>query len=156
MQSTKERAMSKTAFFLPMLGAAILIAAGCGGSSAKSSSSGAPIKTITIDETQYSLSPGAVSVLQPGTYVLKAQNKGTIKHAIAIEGQGLDKDSATIGPGESTTLTVTITKPGNYELYCPVDGHKKLGMKGTLTLGSGGGGTTTGTTTQQTKGGYGY
>ena len=25
-------------------------------------------------------------------------------------------------------------KPGKYEFYCPVDGHKAAGMKGTLTV----------------------
>jgi len=30
---------------------------------------------------------------------------------------------------------VTLPKAGTYEIYCPVDGHKGLGMKGTITVG---------------------
>jgi uncharacterized cupredoxin-like copper-binding protein len=31
-------------------------------------------------------------------------------------------------------VTVDL-KAGKYEFYCPVDGHKQAGMKGTLTVG---------------------
>jgi len=30
-------------------------------------------------------------------------------------------------------VTVTL-KPGTYQFYCPVPGHKAAGMKGTLTV----------------------
>jgi hypothetical protein len=43
---------------------------------------------------------------------------------------------------------VTFTKNGSYEMYCPIDGHKAQGMKGTVTVGSAGG--TGGMTTQET------
>jgi hypothetical protein len=33
---------------------------------------------------------------------------------------------------------VTLPKNGTYEMYCPVDGHKALGMKGKLTVGGSG------------------
>jgi uncharacterized cupredoxin-like copper-binding protein len=54
-------------------------------------------------------------------------------HGIAIEGQGVDKDGRTVGPGGTSKLTVTL-KPGTYTFYCPVPGHEAAGMKGTLTV----------------------
>jgi uncharacterized cupredoxin-like copper-binding protein len=54
-------------------------------------------------------------------------------HAIAIEGNGVDKDGATVQPGGTSTVTVRL-KPGRYTFYCPVDGHEDQGMKGTLTV----------------------
>jgi uncharacterized cupredoxin-like copper-binding protein len=41
-----------------------------------------------------------------------------------------------IEPGKSATLKVDITKPGTYEFYCPIDGHKQQGMKGEIKVGS--------------------
>lgn len=56
-----------------------------------------------------------------------------LQHAIAIEGGGVDKDGAVVQPGGSSKVTVTL-KPGTYEFYCPVPGHKAAGMKGTITV----------------------
>jgi len=53
---------------------------------------------------------------------------------IAVEGSGIDKKGPTAtSQGSSSTLTVTL-KAGTYTFYCPVDGHKAAGMKGTLTV----------------------
>src|SRR5436189_3197802 len=60
-----------------------------------------------------------------------------IAHGIAVEGKGVDKDgtggTSGVAPGKTSTLAVTL-KPGSYTFYCPVDGHKAGGMKGTLTV----------------------
>ena len=55
------------------------------------------------------------------------------QHGIAVKGNGVDKDGAIVGPGATTTITVTL-KPGRYHFYCPFDGHAKAGMKGVLTV----------------------
>jgi uncharacterized cupredoxin-like copper-binding protein len=142
---------------LPSLGAVVVVAAlagGCGGSSNKSaassaststttsaapSSGGTVIKTVTVHEKEYKLTPDTISLSKPGTYVFKGVNDGTTAHALAVEGNGVDQDAAEISPGSSGTLKVTLPKKGTYEIYCPVDGHKGLGMKGTLTVGGSGG-----------------
>lgn len=70
-----------------------------------------------------------------GTVTLDMKNPSSsgIPHAIAIEGNGVDKDGATVQPGGSSTVTVKL-KPGTYTFYCPVPGHKQAGMEGTLTV----------------------
>jgi uncharacterized cupredoxin-like copper-binding protein len=55
------------------------------------------------------------------------------QHGIAVEGNGVDKDGQIVSPGSKSTVTVTL-KPGTYEYYCPVPGHKAAGMKGTLVV----------------------
>jgi plastocyanin len=60
-------------------------------------------------------------------------NPSSIPHAVEIEGHGVEEESGTIGEGETTKVTATV-KPGEYEYYCPVDGHKAAGMTGTLTV----------------------
>jgi uncharacterized cupredoxin-like copper-binding protein len=54
-------------------------------------------------------------------------------HGIAVEGKGVDKDGKIVQPGGTSTVTVTL-KPGTYEFYCPVPGHKQAGMEGKLTV----------------------
>jgi plastocyanin len=133
-----------------LLGAVVVVVAavsgGCGGGSknktASTSSSVASgdsvIRTVSVHETEYKLAPSAISLEKPGTYVFKGVNDGTVAHALAVEGNGVDKDSADISPGSSGTLRVTLPKAGTYEIYCPVDGHKGLGMEGKITIGKAG------------------
>ena len=61
-------------------------------------------------------------------------NPSPVPHAIAIEGNGVDKDGQTVATGGHSTVTVDL-KPGTYSFYCPVPGHEAAGMKGTLTVG---------------------
>ncbi|WP_426362034.1 plastocyanin/azurin family copper-binding protein [Streptomyces sp. E-08] len=120
--------------------------AACGGGSGGGSSSGT---TTPPPPAQKSTAPaGATRVtadladfritlsrqtFTPGTYAFVATNTGHHEHALEVEGPGGENRSNTISPGESTTLTVTL-KDGKYEIYCPVDGHKDLGMKTEITV----------------------
>jgi plastocyanin len=141
-----------------LLAVAALAIAGCGGSSNNGNSGGGgggggsstPTSTPTSNSASSSSSGGGRSVpvaadpngaLKFTTTTLKAKagtvtfdftNKSSVPHAIAIEGHGVDKDGKVV-TGGSNTLTVKL-KPGKYEFYCPVDGHKAAGMKGTLTV----------------------
>jgi plastocyanin len=140
--------------FLPLS----LLLAACGGSSSPSAGGGPVLQTIQISETEYSLSPGTVTVSKTGTYKFRVTNKGTIAHALEVEGNGVEEKTGDIQPGASATLQAVLSKGGSYDLYCPIGGHRSQGMQGTVTVGSGSGsgGTTTndgGTTTSR---GYGY
>ncbi|MEV0410046.1 cupredoxin domain-containing protein [Streptomyces sp. NPDC050448] len=69
-----------------------------------------------------------------GAYTFTVKNTGHQDHALEVEGPGAEQRSKTLAPGESDKLDVTL-KDGTYELYCPVDGHKDLGMKTEITVG---------------------
>jgi len=75
-----------------------------------------------VDLSQNTIAAG------PATFTIT--NVGSIPHALEVEGQGIEQETALIQPGATATLTV-ILKPGTYEVYCPVgeDSHKKLGMQ---------------------------
>jgi plastocyanin len=126
---------------------AALLLAGCGGSSNSSSvASGNVMQTVQISEKEFSLTPSTVTLSKTGTYAFRITNNGTITHALEIEGNGVEEKSGDIQAGSSVTLTATFGRNGSYEIYCPIDGHKAQGMRGTLTVGTGTG--NSGTTTE--------
>ena len=123
--------------------ASVLALAGCGGddssssgsgsSSSSSSSSGGgstiavaadPGGALKFDKSKLNAKAGSVTI--------EFTNDSKLPHAVAVEGNGVDKAGKTITGGKNS-LTVDL-KPGTYEFYCPVDGHRAAGMKGTLVV----------------------
>jgi uncharacterized cupredoxin-like copper-binding protein len=61
-------------------------------------------------------------------------NPSSLTHAIGVSGHGIDKDGKPATPkGGKSTVTVTLKK-GTYAFYCPIDGHRSAGMKGTIVV----------------------
>jgi uncharacterized cupredoxin-like copper-binding protein len=139
-----------------LLAATALIAAGCGGdddNSSDNSSNSSGAQGNTTDNTQSSGTGGggASSTVKltadPGgalkfdTTKLSAKagkvtvvmdNPSSTPHAVEVEGNGVEEETKTLTQG-TAKMTVDL-KPGKYEFYCPVDGHKEAGMEGTLTV----------------------
>ena len=101
------------------------------------------IKTVAIKESDFKLSPSRVTLSKPGTYAFKAENNGSVQHSLEIEGKGVKSEGGEAGeakleqalnPGQSGVLTVSFQKSGTYEMYCPVDGHEQMGMKGKVVV----------------------
>jgi uncharacterized cupredoxin-like copper-binding protein len=124
------------------LAALALVAAGCGGggkkSTAKPAAPAAKGAGVTIRESEYKLTPANPKVAKTGAVSFQVSNNGTISHALEVEGPKGEARLHTLKPGSSGTLTVDLSKPGKYEFYCPIDGHKKLGMKGEVVVAGGG------------------
>jgi len=162
--------------FAPLIivASAALALSACGSSSSGETNSAASpggAKEVSVSATEFSFDPGTIQIDQPGTYTFTLTNDGSIQHALEIEGQGVEEETENVDPGSSGQVTVTFSKTGTYEFYCPVDGHRDQGMEGALTVGaaSGGAGTTEdngggtqtedsggGTDTEDSGGGYGY
>jgi plastocyanin len=98
--------------------------------------------TATLSEWKVELSARRIDA---GTVTFTIANGGSIPHALEVEGEGIEQETAVIQPGSSATLTLTL-KPGTYEVYCPVgeDSHKKLGMDTRLTVVASSGATSSG------------
>jgi plastocyanin len=109
-----------------------------GGSTTKQSSSGGgggggggqtlkltadPGGALKFDKTSLTAKAGKVTVVM--------DNPSTLPHAIEVEGNGIEIKGDTVTKGGVSKASGTL-KPGDYEFYCPVDGHKQAGMKGTL------------------------
>ena len=120
--------------------------AGCGSNDGSSASSSGARSTVEVHLSEFKLDPSHVSVDQPGTYTFKAVNDGQYVHALELEGHGVEEKTDDIQPGESAEFTVDLKEAGDYELYCPVDGHRGKGMDGAVDVGgtgAGAGATTT-------------
>ena len=86
-----------------------------------------PGGALKFDKSNLSAKAGKVTI------VMDNPSSSGIPHAVAVEGNGVDKDGETVQPGGKSTVSVTL-KPGKYTFYCPVPGHEAAGMKGTLTV----------------------
>ncbi len=121
-------------------GAAALVLAACsGGGGGRTggttpSHSANPGTRVAVTETEYALKLSRSS-FAPGTYTFVSGNHGRITHALSIDGPGVeDARTKNLQSGQEGTLTVHLSK-GTYDLYCPVDGHKQLGMDQHIEVG---------------------
>ena len=100
-------------------------AGGGGGGATKLKLTADPSGALKFDKTELSAKPGKVTIVM--------DNPSSVPHAVEVEGKGVEEETKTLTKG---TADVTVDlKPGNYEFYCPVDGHRAAGMEGTLTVG---------------------
>jgi plastocyanin len=98
---------------------------GGGGAATKLKLTADPGGALKFDKKSLSAKPGKVTITM--------DNPSSTPHAVEVEGNGVEKVSNTLTQG---TAGVTANlKPGKYEFYCPVDGHRQAGMEGTLTVG---------------------
>jgi uncharacterized cupredoxin-like copper-binding protein len=132
-----------------VVGAAVAVpVAGCGGGNDDNSTSNAATQasstggaaatgaggTVNLTATDFKFDPSDPSV-KSGDVTFAMKNDGQTTHSLEIEDvNGQDKElEGNVSPGQSGTLKVNLP-PGKYEFYCPVDGHKEMGMTGEITV----------------------
>ena len=86
--------------------------------------------TVQLTESEFKI-VAASNRVRAGEITFKVRNDGKLAHDIAIAGTS-DKTKL-ISPGGTAELKVTL-KPGTYELYCTVPGHKAAGMDLKVTM----------------------
>lgn len=149
----------RTAGACAVVGVAAFVVAGCGSASkttapaaaASASPTSTTVPATTTTATAQSPATAADTVtatltefnialsrthLTPGTYTFRAVNAGHVLHSLEINGPGVVDRALPAGlhPGQSADLTVTLAA-GTYDVFCPVPGHKALGMNLELTVG---------------------
>ena len=135
--------MAQEIFFI--LVCAILLT-GCAGASQQ------PVTEITVEATDFTYDPVSITVPagQPVTLTLK--NTGKVEHDFVIDNINVaNVEASDSGPaahhhinqpeydlhffakaGETAVLQFTAMEPGEYEIFCSVEGHKEAGMIGEL------------------------
>jgi plastocyanin len=68
-----------------------------------------------------------------GQVTLVMDNPSSVPHNVSIEGRGVDEEGDTVGEGGTSTVRAEL-RPGEYDFYCSVSGHRQGGMEGTLTV----------------------
>jgi uncharacterized cupredoxin-like copper-binding protein len=116
----------------------VVLLAGCGSDDsndqAGGDTTGVGRGSVELTATDFKFDPSMVELAKSGEMTFTLVNDGQVAHALEIEGQGIEEESDEIDGGATTALTVDL-KPGDYEFYCPIDGHREQGMEGTIVVG---------------------
>ncbi len=84
-----------------------------------------PGGALKFDKSSLTAKAGKVTIVM--------DNPSDLPHAVEIEGNGVEVEGKTVMKGGVSEASADL-KAGEYEFYCPVDGHKQAGMEGTLTV----------------------
>jgi plastocyanin len=113
---------------------------GGGGSTTKESTGGGGGGGGGGETLKISADPGGALKFDKSSLTAKAgkvtivmDNPSDLPHAVEVEGKGVEVSGDTVTKGGVSKASANL-KPGEYEFYCPVDGHKQAGMEGTLTV----------------------
>ena len=87
-----------------------------------------PGGALKFDKSSLTAKAGKVTIVM--------DNPSNLPHAVEIEGNGVEEDGETVEKGGVSKASADL-EAGEYEFYCPVDGHKQAGMEGTLTVNLG-------------------
>lgn len=111
-------------------------------------------QALTVEAVDLGFTPTTLEVTAGKPVKLTLQNNGALDHDFSImefpmvgtaaETGGMDHDMGEAGAepelhlavaaGQNGTLEFTPSKPGTYEFWCTVAGHKEAGMTGTLVV----------------------
>jgi len=89
--------------------------------------------TVQVSEKEFKIMLASTR-LMAGQVTFDVKNVGTVPHDLVIA--GTSDRTKLISPGQTATLTAQL-KPGRYELYCSVAGHKQAGMDEKITVAAG-------------------
>jgi plastocyanin len=71
---------------------------------------------------------------EPGPTTIRSPNPSSTPHNIAVSGPGgVNEIGEVVQDGGVSEVQVTL-RPGEYEFFCTVPGHREGGMEGTLTV----------------------
>jgi nitrite reductase (NO-forming) len=87
--------------------------------------------SVSINASEFKFSPNSVDLPVGRKVTVTLQNSGVVEHDVTIPSAGF---SLLAGAGQTATGEFTVDKPGVFDFFCSIPGHKDAGMKGTLTV----------------------
>jgi uncharacterized cupredoxin-like copper-binding protein len=108
-------------------------------SSAQTTTSGATTttaapsaQTVKVAESEWKIVLPKTT-LPAGKYTFDVSNQGKFPHDLTIKGPGVSAATPNINAGSAAKLTADL-KPGSYDFYCSIPGHKAAGMDQKVTV----------------------
>src|SRR5438067_5597070 len=87
--------------------------------------------SVSIAASEFKFSPNSIQVAVGQKVTLTLQNNGVVEHDVTIPTAGF---SLLARAGQTATGDFTFDKPGVFDFFCSIPGHKDAGMKGSLTV----------------------
>jgi nitrite reductase (NO-forming) len=121
-----------------LLGAAALMIVSPGPNSRTAAGAGQPQAAaanlptdVMVTASEFKFSPATMQLPAGKKVSITLHNTGTVEHDINVDALGV---KLLAGAGKTTAGEFTLDKPGTYDFYCSVPGHKDAGMRGTLSV----------------------
>src|SRR2546425_4210179 len=86
---------------------------------------------VAITASEFKFSPTNVQVPVGQKVSFTLSNTGVVEHDFTIQNTAF---SLSANPGQTASSVFTFDKPGVYNFFCSISGHKDAGMKGTLSV----------------------
>jgi nitrite reductase (NO-forming) len=87
--------------------------------------------SVSITASEFKFSPTSIQVAVGQKVTLTLQNSGAVEHDVTIPSAGF---SLLARAGQTATGDFTFDKPGVFDFFCSIPGHKDAGMKGSVTV----------------------
>ena len=87
---------------------------------------------VTVEGSEFKLTPSKITVKKGEKVKLTFKNTGKFPHDYVIS--ELNVTTKRINPGETDTVEFTPEKTGEFKFICSVGNHEEQGMVGTLTV----------------------
>lgn len=88
-------------------------------------------RTIEIVARDFTYNPSEITVRAGEAVNIRVVNQGTVVHDLMIPGIGIH---FMVPVGQSVTSGFKVNRPGEYEFFCGIPGHREAGMIGKITV----------------------
>ena len=103
------------------------------GTTTRATTTSAPAaQKVTVTESEWKVALPKTT-LKAGKYEIEVKNAGKFPHNLTIKGPGVSAATPDFNGGQTQKLSVDL-KPGSYDFYCSIPGHKQAGMDQKVTV----------------------
>ncbi|MDR7394608.1 MAG: cupredoxin domain-containing protein, partial [Armatimonadota bacterium] len=88
-------------------------------------------RLLPVELADFSFRPGVVRVRAGEPVNLKLRNTGYVPHDLYVPDLHF---RAALAPGQELVAGLLADRPGTFEFYCTVPGHREAGMRGVLVV----------------------